>query len=94
VLGALAAETADLPGAREAVDFIQRAFSAHDAEALARAGVGRLALLAAAAALQGCAPPEVAELFARTRLSARHDAMYGSTDLGAGEARLLERALP
>ena len=92
VLDALAAETADLPGAREAVDFIQRAFSAHDAEARARASVGRLALLAAAAALRGCAPPEVAELFARTRLSARHDAMYGTTDLGAGEARLLERA--
>ena len=43
VLDALAAEAADLPGAREAADFIQRAFSAPDAEAHARAGVGRLA---------------------------------------------------
>ena len=34
----------------------------------ARAGVGRLALLAAAAALRAAAPPEVAELFARARL--------------------------
>ena len=51
-------------------------------------------LLAAAAALRSSAPPEVAELFARTRLSARHDAMYGTSDLGVGEARLLERALP
>ena len=94
VLDALAADATDLPGAREAVDFIQRAFSRHDSEAHARAGVGRLALLAAAAALRSSAPPEVAELFARTRLSARQDAMYGTSDLGVGEARLLDRALP
>ena len=94
VLDALAAEATDLPGAREAVDVIQRAFSRHDSEAHARAGVGRLALLAAAAALRSSAPPDVAELFARTRLSARHDAMYGTSDLGVGEARLLDRALP
>jgi putative acyl-CoA dehydrogenase len=74
VLDALASEAADLPGAREAADFVERAFSAQDAEARARAGVGRLALLAAAAALRSSAPPDVAELFARTRLSAHHDA--------------------
>jgi hypothetical protein len=56
--------------------------------------VGRLALLAAAAALRSSAPPDVAELFARTRLSAHHDAIYGTDDLGAGETALLERALP
>jgi putative acyl-CoA dehydrogenase len=56
--------------------------------------VGRLALLAAAAALRSSAPPAVAELFARTRLGAQHDAMYGTGDLGAGETALLERALP
>ncbi|HVD73216.1 MAG TPA: acyl-CoA dehydrogenase family protein [Xanthobacteraceae bacterium] len=94
VLAALAAEATDLPGAREAVDFIQRAFSRSDAEAHARASVGRLALLAAAAALRSSAPPEVAELFARTRLSTHHDAIYGTSDLGVGEARLLARALP
>jgi putative acyl-CoA dehydrogenase len=94
VLDALAAETADLPGGREAADFVERAFSAPDAEAHARAGVGRLALLAAAAALRSSAPPDVAELFARTRLSAHHDAMYGTDDLGAGETALLARALP
>ena len=94
VLDALAAEATDLPGAREAVDFIQRAFSRPDSEARARASVGRLAALAAAAALRSSAPPEVAELFAGTRLSARHDAMYGTSDLGVGAARLLERALP
>ncbi len=41
------------------------------------------------------APPEVAELFARTRLEARHGAMFGTSDIRAEEARrLLERALP
>ena len=85
VLDALAAEATDLPGAREAVDFIQRAFSRPDSEARARASVGRLAALAAAAALRSSAPPEVAELFAGTRLSARHDAMYGTSDLGVGK---------
>jgi hypothetical protein len=44
--------------------------------------------------LRGSAPPDVAELFARTRLSVRHDALYGTEDLGTGEAGLLERALP
>ena len=68
--------------------------SAPNAEAHARAGVGRLALLAAAAALRSGAPPDVAELFARTRLRAQHDAMYGTDDLGAGETALLARALP
>ena len=38
----------------------------------ARAAVERLALLAAAAALRHGGAPEVAELFARTRLEARH----------------------
>ena len=94
VVAALTSEAADLPGVREAADFVARAFSAQDADAHARAGVGQFALLAAAAALRSSAPPEVAELFARTRLSARHDAMYGTDDLGAGESALLERALP
>jgi putative acyl-CoA dehydrogenase len=94
LLNALAAETTDLPGAREAVDFIQRAFSRPDAEAHARAAVGRLARLAAAAALRGSAPTQAVELFARTRLSVQHDAIYGTSELGADEARLLERALP
>jgi putative acyl-CoA dehydrogenase len=66
-----------------------------DAEAGARAAVGSLALLAATAALRQSAPSEVAELFARTRLEARHGAMFGTSDIRPGEARrLLERALP
>jgi len=95
VLAALADEAADLPGVPPAADFIPSALSAADAEAGARAAVGRLALLAAAAALRGSAPPAAAELFARTRLRDRHGAMLGTSDIGADEARgLLERALP
>ena len=95
VLRALAGEAAELPGAGEAADFIQRALSAPDAEAWARAAVGRLALLAAAAALRQTSAPEAAELFARTRLQVGHGALYGTSDLGPDQAqRLLERALP
>jgi putative acyl-CoA dehydrogenase len=95
VLGALADEAADLPGARETACAVETALAAPDAEANARAAVGRLAQLAAAAALRRSAPPEVAELFARTRLEARHGAMFGASNIGAQEGRrLLERALP
>ena len=95
VLGALADEAADLPGAGAAARVIETALAAPDAEAGARAAVGSLALLAATAALRQSAPPEVAELFARTRLEARHGAMFGTSDVRAEEAsRLLDRALP
>jgi putative acyl-CoA dehydrogenase len=95
VLSVLADEAADLPGAREATDFIAGALSAADAEARARSAVGRLALLAAAAALREGSAPQVAELFARTRLGVRHGAMYGTGDIAPDDARLLlERALP
>jgi putative acyl-CoA dehydrogenase len=95
MLGALAGEAADLPGAREAIDFIAGALSAADAETRARSAVGRLALLAAAAALREGAAPQVAELFARTRLAVRHGAMFGTAEIAPDDARmLLERALP
>jgi putative acyl-CoA dehydrogenase len=95
VLGALASEAADLPGAREAARSVDALLSSPDAEAKARAGVGRLALLAAAAALRQGAPAEVAELFARTRLAGGHDAMFGTSAIAVDDARsLLERALP
>jgi putative acyl-CoA dehydrogenase len=95
VLGALAGEAAALPGACETADFIVGALSAADAEAHARSAVGRLALLAAAAALREGSAPQLAELFARTRLAVRHGAMYGTGDIAADDARLLlERALP
>src|SRR5215510_13176260 len=51
VLAALAEETADLAATRGALAFVERAFSAENPEADARAAVDRLALLATAAAL-------------------------------------------
>src|SRR5262247_3716526 len=60
MLDALADEAADLPGARAAASFIRAALSAADAEAQARAAVGRIAQLAAAAALRGSAAPQTA----------------------------------
>ena len=93
-LAALAEEAADLPDARAALDFIARAVAAEDAEGEARAAVDRLALLAAAASLRQSAP-EVADLFARTRLEDGHGAMYGTSRIAFDEARrLIERALP
>jgi putative acyl-CoA dehydrogenase len=95
VLGALAEEAADLPGARAAADGVASAFAAEDAEARARAAVDRLALLAAAAALRRGSAPEVADLFARTRLAERHGAMYGTSGLAPGDTDgVLARALP
>jgi putative acyl-CoA dehydrogenase len=95
VLAALAEEAADLAGARAAFDLVQRAVSAQNAEAEARAAVERLALLAAAAALRQSAGSEVADLFARTRLQDRHGTFYGTSGIAADEARrLIDRALP
>ncbi len=63
-------------------------------EATARAMVGRLALLAAAAALKTSAPPTVAEAFVRTRLARPHGALYGIDGIDAVTAEmLLQRAL-
>jgi putative acyl-CoA dehydrogenase len=95
VLNALARDAGDLPGAAEAADFIARALAGRDSEAHARAAVGRLALLAAAAALRLGTTPDIADLFARTRLQVGHGLFYGATDLGFAHAqRVLARALP
>ncbi|MFT4120724.1 acyl-CoA dehydrogenase family protein [Bradyrhizobium sp.] len=94
VLQLLAAETRSLPGAAEAVAFIGKAFRRADGERVARLAVERLALLAAAAALNGVSPRQ-AELFAATRLATSHASMYGAVDLESADVRaLLERALP
>src|SRR5262249_24070115 len=94
VLAVLAEEAGDLPDARAAVDVIARAAAAEDAEGEARAAVDRLALLAAGAAVRQGAP-EVAALFARTRLHDRHSAMYGTSRIAPDDARrLIDRALP
>jgi len=94
VLGDLSAETQGLPGAGEAVAFIGKAFRRPDSERVARLAVEKLALLAAAAALNAVRPRH-AELFAATRLAGNHASMYGAVDLAPGDIRaLLERALP
>ena len=57
--------------------------------------VGRLATLAAAAALKATAPAAVAEAFVRTRLARQHGALYGADGIDAATAELLlQRALP
>jgi putative acyl-CoA dehydrogenase len=94
VLDDIVQEVAGLPGASEAVSFIRTAIASTDAESMARAAVGRLALLAAAAALCESAPT-VAPLFARTWLLGRHDTLVGTSDIAAKDAELLtDRALP
>jgi putative acyl-CoA dehydrogenase len=94
VLAALAEETADLSGARAAHVVVERAFSADNPEADARAAVDRLAHLATAAALGQSAGYEIANLFARSRLENRHGAIYGTSEIAPEEARrLIDRAL-
>ncbi|MGY3392561.1 putative acyl-CoA dehydrogenase [Bradyrhizobium sp. USDA 3311] len=94
VLQSLAAETKGLPGAGEAVAFIGKTFRRADGERVARLAVEKLALLAAAAALNGVSPRH-AELFAATRLATTHASMYGAVELESRDVRaLLERALP
>jgi len=86
-------ETAGLPGAGEAVAFVTESLSS-GAEADARAAVERLALLAAAAALND-STSVTAELFAQARLSARWSTTYGASAIAATSQQwLLERTLP
>jgi putative acyl-CoA dehydrogenase len=94
VLQTLAQGTTGLPGAAEAVAFVGKTFRRPDGERVARLAVEKLALLAAAAALNQVSPRH-AELFAATRLAGNHPSMYGAVDLGPDDVRgLLERALP
>jgi putative acyl-CoA dehydrogenase len=83
-----------LAGAGEAVTFVGKAFRRPDSERVARLAVEKLALLAAAAALNKVSPRN-AELFAATRLAGTHAGMYGATDIATDDVTaLLERALP
>ncbi|HET7679918.1 MAG TPA: acyl-CoA dehydrogenase family protein [Xanthobacteraceae bacterium] len=93
-LGGLAREAAGLPHAGAAVQLIERTLAGNNAEAQARAAVERLALLAASAALHVTAP-DIAAVFARTRLAGRRGASFGTSDLSDDEVGLLlKRALP
>jgi putative acyl-CoA dehydrogenase len=94
VLQGLTAETRGLPGAAQAAAFIGSAFRRADSERAARSAVEKLAMLAAAAALNRVSPRS-AELFAASRLAENHASMYGAVELAAGDiGGLLERALP
>ncbi|MGL5168709.1 MAG: acyl-CoA dehydrogenase family protein [Afipia sp.] len=94
VLRSLVDQTKGLPGVVEAVAFIAKAFRQPDAERVARLAVEKLALVAAAAALNEVSPKH-AELFAATRLAADHGNLYGAVDIADGDIRsLLDRALP
>ncbi len=98
VLAKLADEAGGLPGGGDAASFVRNALTRADAELMARAAVGRLAQLAAAAALRESAPA-VAALFARTRLHVHHHALHGgllgTSEITADEAAfLINRALP
>jgi putative acyl-CoA dehydrogenase len=94
VLQGLVQETKGLSGAADAVAFIGKAFRRPDGERVARLAVEKLALLAAAAALN-IVSPHHAELFARTRLATTHAGMYGAVDLASDDIKsLLARALP
>jgi putative acyl-CoA dehydrogenase len=94
VLGTLTEETRGLPGAAEAADFIGTTFRRADSERMARLAVERLAMLAAAAALNGVSQHS-AELFAASRLAGNRASMYGAVDLAGDDiSGLLERALP
>ncbi len=94
VLQGLSEASHGLPGVAEAAAFIGKAFRRRDSERIARLAVEKLALLAAAAALNQVAPGS-AGLFAATRLQNPHASMYGAVDLADHDtSALLERALP
>jgi putative acyl-CoA dehydrogenase len=94
VLHGLVEEIRGLSGASEAVAFIEKAFRRPDGERVARLAVEKLALLAAAAALN-IVSPHHAELFARTRLATTHAGMYGAVDLANDDTKsLLAGVLP
>jgi putative acyl-CoA dehydrogenase len=95
VLAELEREAAALPHVADAAEFIRRTLTRPDGEAHARAAIGRLALLAATAALQASELSAVAAIFARARLGGPAPAMFGATDLSAADAAvLLQRAGP
>lgn len=92
LLAQLANETKGLPGTAAAMKAIAEAMSAPDSESRARFAVERLALVAAAAALNATSP-DIAESFAAARLD-RPAAFFGAAMLTpAMTERLMNRAL-
>jgi putative acyl-CoA dehydrogenase len=89
----LADATGDLPRAAEAVERLKRGLAGPDREAQARRTGEILALLAAAAALVACAPADVAEAFARNRLSGFCGRSYGDALPRRLQDLVIERSL-
>jgi putative acyl-CoA dehydrogenase len=92
LLAELASEVSGLTGDKaESFEFDNE----FESEANARVTVGKLAAVAAAAALAASAPPGVVDAFVRTRLLQPHGALYGARGLDGRTAGLiLRRALP
>ncbi|MCB8821000.1 isovaleryl-CoA dehydrogenase [Microvirga rosea] len=90
-LESLMSTIAELPGAEEAARDIVLALHSPEAEGKVRLIADRLFTLAATAALAASAPPEITEIYARTRLL--HPArMIGANDLGSAANALLDRS--
>jgi putative acyl-CoA dehydrogenase len=82
-----------LPGARKALERVKQGLSDSNREALARRTGETLALLAAAAALNDCAPAEVAAAFAENRLGGLAGRSYGDALPGKLAEVLVRRSL-
>jgi putative acyl-CoA dehydrogenase len=94
VLRILSEQTKGLPGAASALNVVAEALGQADSERTARMAVEKLALVAAAAALNEVHPSNAA-LFATTRLENARGDFYGAADLSVENSRnLLARALP
>jgi putative acyl-CoA dehydrogenase len=93
VLAKLERSSNDLPGASAALARIKQSLGDPNREALARRAGEMLALVAAAAALKSSAPPDVAEAFARHRLSGIAGRNFGDSLPGKLVDSLVERSL-
>ena len=93
-LQSLLRDAKGVAGVADSLHFIEGTLTGSDAESQARAAVERLALLAAAAALARTAP-NVAALFARTRLARFRGIGFGTAEIDDDDAAvLLDRVLP
>lgn len=94
VIEHLAVQGRELPGVGDALLFVAKTLQQPEPERLARIAVEKLALVAAAVALDEI-HSEHASLFAKTRLAQDHGGMYGAIDLTPNNIqKLLDRALP
>jgi putative acyl-CoA dehydrogenase len=92
-LAALAKSVAGLPHAAAALEAVQTNLRDPARESLARRTAEALAQLAAAAALKACAPPEIAEAYAATRLGGLPVRSYGNPMPAPLVDNLLNRGL-